>query len=324
MASWNASRLELEGRKKLPNGGVDHDGFRREKYAAVEKITGRPLIVYATDFLNKDKVAACKGDVEIDLTDRDGLIEVTQALTDKGADVLVYSPGGLPDATDSLVQILRSKFEHTRFIVPSVAKSAATMMVLSGNELVMEHTAELGPIDPQFRLVKPDGSAVTAPAQAIIDQFDKAQELIGQDPKKLAAWIPILQQYGPSLYQQCLNAIDLSKRYVGEWLKTGMFKAHDAGAEAAAKKVVDYLGDHNQFKSHGARVGFQELRNRGVPVKILNEDKPLHEAVMTVYYAVLLTFGGTGAFRIIENSRGDAYIRVVQTFTVGAVPPGKQ
>jgi len=71
MASWNAVRLELEGRKKLPNGGVDHDGFRREKYSAVEKITGRPLIVYATDFLNKDKVAACRGDVEIDLTDRD-------------------------------------------------------------------------------------------------------------------------------------------------------------------------------------------------------------------------------------------------------------
>src|SRR5690349_12636915 len=111
MASWNAVRIELEGRKKLPNGGVDNDGFRREKYAAVEKITGRPLIVYATDFLNKDKVAACRGDVEIDLTDRDGLIEVTQSLADKKADVLVYSPGGLPDATDSLVQILRSKFE---------------------------------------------------------------------------------------------------------------------------------------------------------------------------------------------------------------------
>lgn len=326
MASWNAVRLEFEKRPKLPNGNPDHDTFRREKYSAVEKITGRPLLVYATDFLNKEKVAACKGDVEIDLTDRDGLIEVTQALTDKAADVLVYSPGGLPDATDSLVQILRSKFEHIRFIVPSVAKSAATMMALSGDELLMEHNAELGPIDPQFRLVKADGMAVTAPAQAIIDQFDKAQELIGQDPKKLAAWIPILQQYGPSLYQQCLNAIELSKRYVGEWLKTGMFKAQGAGAEAAAKKVVDYLGDHNQFKSHGARVGFQELRKQGVPVKILNEDKPLHEAVMTVYHAMLLTFAGTGAYRIIENSRGDAYIRLVQvqTITVGPVPPGKK
>lgn len=322
MASWNAVRIELDQRKKLPNGTRDFDGFRREKYTAVEKITGRPLIIYATDFLNKEKVNAVKGDVEIDLTDRDGFIEVTQGLADKTADVMLYSPGGLPDAADSLVQILRSKFDHIRFIVPSVAKSAATMVALSGNELMMEHNAELGPIDPQFRFVKADGTSVMAPAQAIIDQFEKAQDIIGKDPKRLAAWIPILQQYGPALYQQCLNAIELSKRYVGEWLKTGMFKTQDPAAdEAAAKKVVDYLGDHNQFKSHGARIGVDELRKQGVPVKILNEDKPFHNAVMTVYHALLLTFGGTGAYRIIENSRGDAYLRVMQILTVSPGPP---
>lgn len=320
MASWNAVRLDLDKRPKLPNGNIDYDKYRREKYAAVEKITGRPLIVYATDFLNKDKVNACRGDVEIDLTDRDGVLEVTQGLDDKSADVILYSPGGLPDAADSLVQILRSKFEHIRFVIPSVAKSAATMIALSGHELMMEHNAELGPIDPQFRFVKPDGTAVVAPAQAIIDQFEKAQDIIGKDPKKLAAWIPILQQYGPSLYQQCINALDLSKKYVGEWLKTGMFKPQGAEADAAAKKVVDYLGDHNQFKSHSARVGFSELRKQGVPVKILNEDKPLHDAVMTVYHCLLLTFGGTGAYRIIENSRGDAFIRMVQLLSIS--PPG--
>jgi hypothetical protein len=100
-----------------------------------------------------------------------------------------------------------------------------------------------------------------------------------------------------------------------------MFKAQDAAAaEAAAKKVIDYLGDHNQFKSHGARIGVAELRAQGVPVKILNEDNSLHDAVMTVYHSLLLTFGGTGAYRIIENSRGDAYIRVVQLVAVGPGP----
>lgn len=321
MASWNAVRIELDKRQKLPNGNVDFDTFRREKYAAVEKITGRPLIVYATDFLNKDKVNACRGDVEIDLTDRDGFLEVTQALEDKAADVMLYSPGGLPEAADSIVHILRSKFDHVRFIIPSVAKSAATMIALSGHELLMEHNAELGPIDPQFRLVKADGTPVIAPAQAIIDQFEKAQEIIGKDPKKLAAWIPILQQYGPSLYQQCLNALELSKRYVEEWLRTGIFNSLDpVAAEAAAKKIVDYLGDHNQFKSHGARIGVAELRKQGVPVKNLNEDRPLYETVMTVYHSLLLTFGGTGAYRITENSRGDAYIRLVQLAKVEFSP----
>lgn len=97
MASWNAVRTELEKRPKLPNGTIDFDKFRREKYADVEKITGCPLIVYATDFLNKDKVNACRGDIEIDLTDRDGFIEVSERLPDKAVDVILYSPGGHHD-----------------------------------------------------------------------------------------------------------------------------------------------------------------------------------------------------------------------------------
>ena len=39
-----------------------------------------------------------------------------------------------------------------------------------------------------------------------------------------------------------------------------------------------------------------------------------------LYYAILLTFGGTGAFRMTENSRGEAFIRVVQILV--QAPPG--
>jgi hypothetical protein len=165
------------------------------------------------NYLSGNELEACRGDVEIDLTDRDGFIEVTRNITDEVADVIVFSPGGLPDAADSIVHIIRNKFKHTRFIVPAIAKSAATMIVLSGDEVLMEDNAELGPIDPQFRFMRPDGPVI-APAQAIIDQFEMAQKLVGSDPQKLIAWMPIIQQYGPSLYQQCLNAIELSKRYV--------------------------------------------------------------------------------------------------------------
>jgi len=321
VASWDEVRRELLERRIPPNNTIDFDGLRREKYARVEAITGRPLVVYASDFLNRGKLAACGGDVEIDLGDRDGLIEVTNRLPGDKVDVLIYSPGGLPDAADSIVKIIRSQFEHTRFLVPSVAKSAATMIALSGDELLMERNAELGPIDPQFRLMRADGSIVTAPAQAIIDQFEKAQDLIGKDPTKLAAWIPVLQQYGPALYQQCLNAIDLSKDYVRDWLRTGMFR-NEKDAADRAKRVTDYLGDHNQFKSHGARVGVKELRDRGVPVVVINDDAAVYDAVMTVHHALMLTFGGTTAYKIFENSRGAAMIRLVQQQIQFVMSPG--
>ncbi len=42
---------------------------------------------------------------------------------------------------------------------------------------------------------------------------------------------------------------------------------------------------------------------------------------MTVYYAIIVTFGRTGAYRMIENSRGEAHIRLVQQIVVGGPPP---
>jgi hypothetical protein len=324
MISWVEADKALRQRR-TPEGGIDFDGYRREQYLRLNGYTNRPLIVYATDFLNRPKVQACGNDVEIDLSDREGVLEVTRSLDAETVDFLITSPGGGLEAADSIVSILRRKFGHIRIIVPSVAKSAATMIALSANELLMDGDAELGPIDPQFRIQKGDGSFVVAPAQAIIDQFEKAQELIGKDQSRLAAWLPILQQYGPALYQQCKNAVELSKDYVREWLKTGLFKEMSDAAERATR-VVDYLGNHNEFKTHGARIGVNELRKVGIDVKIINEDKELHERVLCVVYALALTFNGTPAFRLWENSRGGALIRSVQMMGVppGSTPPVPQ
>jgi len=44
---------------------------------------------------------------------------------------------------------------------------------------------------------------------------------------------------------------------------------------------------------------------------------------MTVEHAIMLTFAGTGAYRIHENSRGNVHIRIVQQMLLGA-PPGKK
>ena len=140
---------------------------------------------------------------------------------------------------------------------------------------MVEADAELGPIDPQMSIRRGD-TTVRAPAQAIIDQFEKAQQLIGANTSRLPAWMPILQQYGPALYQECLNAISLSKRYVREWLSTGMLAGEDPKRrKRIADRVVNYLGSHNRFKTHGARVGVTELQSTGLPVELLNDDADL-------------------------------------------------
>ncbi len=312
MASWNEATAELAAWPHKTKSGSTVDHYRRTKYKELAEYTKRPLIVYATDFLNKNKVQACGGDVSIDLTDREGVREVTKSLKVKEVDLIIQSPGGSPDAADTIVQALRRRFEHIRLIIPGVAKSAATMIALSGHELVMEADAELGPIDPQMGVRRGD-VMVWAPAQAIIDQFEGAQVEIGKNPSRLAAWIPILQQYGPALYQECINAIARSKQYVRDWLQTGILKgAPPKTRKATAQRVVNYLGSHNRFKTHGARVGIAEMRSTKLTVSLLNDDEGLHERVMACYHALSLTFQVTGAFRLWENSNEDAYIRAIQ------------
>ena len=128
----------------------------------------------------------------------------------QAVDVWIHSPGGSAEATESIVAILRSKFEDVRFIVTGSAKSAATMLVMSGNRILMTDAAELGPTDPQIMC----GGPRALPAGAIIDQFARAKKEIARDSSIAAAWLPILQQYGPSLLAECQNLIKLSETLV--------------------------------------------------------------------------------------------------------------
>ena len=78
------------------------------------------------------------------------------------ADIVVHSAGGLGEAAEQLSRMAKAHFREVRFVVPTLAQSAATILVLSGHRLMIE-TACLGPIDPQF--AKPDGTST--PAQAL-------------------------------------------------------------------------------------------------------------------------------------------------------------
>jgi len=189
-------------------------------------------------------------------------------------------------------------------------------MAMSGNEVWMDGNAELGPVDPQLGFRKGDGTIIQAPAQAIVDQFEEAQALIGKDPSKLPGWLPILQQYGPSLYKEALNAIELSKKLVEHWLVSYMF-AGDPEGPKKAKDIARYLADHNEFKSHGRRVGRQELRDKGAKIFDLESDPKLHELVLDVYYAIVHTFNGA-AYKMFDNSKGQGHFRLLQQMALPA------
>jgi hypothetical protein len=183
----------------------------------------------------------------------------------------------------------------------------------------------LGPIDPQFLLSDGRGGQRMTPAQAIIDEVDRARQAITSQQPDAPVWLMQVQGHPPGLYQQAINAVNLSKQLVGKWLEQYMF-AGEPDAAAKAQAVVNYLGDHNRFLSHARRVDIKTLADLGVKIaNIIAVDRPLWQLLEELWYAVDHTFRDTGVWKMWENSRGVGFFQVMQRQLILApAPPGKQ
>jgi len=64
-------------------------------------------------------------------------------------DLIVDGPGGDGTIAEKVIDLCRCYCKTFRVIVPNRAKSAATIIALGTDEIVMGHTSEIGPIDAQ-------------------------------------------------------------------------------------------------------------------------------------------------------------------------------
>lgn len=258
----------------------------------------------------------------IDNQDPLGFDEVISSLEGEELDVLFHSPGGSPEAAEAIVSLLRSRFSNIRFIVPHMAKSAATMICCSGNEVLMDDRSELGPIDPQLLLTRGDGRSISAPAHAILKQIDKAKQSLADNPKEITAWLPILQPLGPSLLTECESANNLSLILVEDWLKNYMF-SEEANKDKLASTLAKFLANSGEHLSHARRIDIGPLKDNNMRIVDLREIPKLRDAIWNLYLAIHWTFQDTAAYKIIENGGGIAFIRqiIIQPISVPLAPP---
>ena len=205
-------------------------------------------------------------------------------------------------------------FDPIRAIVPISAMSAATMMALSCDEIFMGKHSQLGPVDPQFTLITPDGPR-SAPAQAILDQFELAKSDC-RSPELLGAWAPILPQYGPALLVQAKESLDLATELVSTWLAKYMLKT-DLDPEKKAKEIAATLANHKLFKTHGRHINRVQARGFGLHIDDLEKDQKLQDLVLSIFHSNIITFNLTPTGKIIENHQGGAFIK---WFAVPAQP----
>lgn len=264
--------------------------LRKGCYQEIEKHRKRPLLVYATKFLDSMPLGAPNF---IDLSDVDGFTDLVNAVKgSKSVDILLHSPGGRPDATERIVSILRNSFDEINFLIPHSAYSAATMLALSGDSILLHKSATLGPIDPQINGI---------PARSIRRGFEKAKERIkSEGPESLPAYIPLIEKYSLDLLEQCEDSEKLSKELVTNWIKTYMFKTTRSSKQI--KAAVNYFSDYDEHLLHSRPLSLEKLKK--FKLKIDYADDQLQELMWEAYILLNGFFNVTPFVKLYETAQG--------------------
>jgi ATP-dependent protease ClpP protease subunit len=286
--------------------GSTHDVIRRKYLEKLHQVTGRNVIIYYSGWLQKPGLPG----VEVNDNDKNGLMNTIYKMDiSKGLDLILHTPGGDSAATESIVDYLHSVFGYNiRAFVPQLAMSAGTMIACACKEIIMGLHSSLGPVDPQI---------MGLPAHGVVEEFNRAIDEVKEDPSRIPIWQPIIAKYNPTFIGECEKAIAWSSEMVTAWLTEGMFSGQERPEERAGKAVKE-LTDHALTKSHARHLSYQKCKDIGLEVKLLEDTPDLQGAVLSVHHACIHTFSATGAYKIIENQSGQAFIQIIKQVVVQA------
>lgn len=190
----------------------------------------------------------------------------------KEVDLIINSGGGIADDAYRIIRTLRMNFETVNIIVPFWAKSAATLLALGGNRIVMDEFGEFGPLDAQIGKPREDSplyervsalndehsvSAVedhfSTMCESLFLQFYKHDDinipkdvLSEQVMKNLSTFFkPIVQQIDPYTLGEKRRILDIGAQYAGRILKEYGAPSNDASRlRALIKYLIHECPDH--------------------------------------------------------------------------------
>jgi membrane-bound ClpP family serine protease len=217
--------------------------LRQLLIADLEAITRREVVVYFA-----------KLSEGINHSDPDDLSEIIDGLEGDEIDLILQTPGGMVDAVEKFVTVLRQRGKKYRVIVPSLAKSGGTVIAMSAEKILLGVNSELGPIDPQF--VMPNLGPV--PCQFIADD---------------ATQPPVLRSLAKS-------AVDRMRQLAEKILSEGMLKGKSA---SDLDNVIKKVSSSDTYNSHGAVIDFSEAQSLGLSVEWMKPEDELWRRIWLLY-----------------------------------------
>jgi hypothetical protein len=204
--------------------------------------------------------------------------ELLQAIgVQDNLDLFLVSPGGLVDPALKIAKLCRahakSKFS---VIVPHYAKSAATLLALGADELVMGPPSELGPIDPRITVKDNYGRQVNVSATAIRDALKVIEEFCGDSPERALKYMPLIESINLDTLGEYERALAASKQYAEELLKGSRLITDSSKTPEVVSKLAD------KYRSHGYPISARAARDEFF-MNVIDPDREAWTSIWQLY-----------------------------------------
>lgn len=208
-------------------------------------------------------------------------------------DLMIHSPGGNGVVAEKIVDMCRRYCSGTfRVIVPNMAKSAATLVALGADEIVMGYCSELGPIDPQ-KIIIAGGVSQQVSAQSIISARDYLLKEIQESKKKGFDITGYLQQLAfstmdPAFILECQKEVNFAIDFVKKNLPKRMLKIKypkmtELDRSHKAEDIAKNLTSTDQRFIHGRMIGPKECGSLGLNIKELDRSDNYWKDLFELY-----------------------------------------
>lgn len=181
--------------------------------------------------------------------------------------LMLCSPGGDGEVAIRLARMAQAACDSFVVVVPEIAKSAATILTLGADEVIMGPTSDLGPIDPQIFL--PDRGFVSA--KDLIASVTRAIEEVDRRPNTYPLVTAMLAGIDVTAVEFARSALGRTDDIARQAIASNPRR----GAEAVEAMLAAIQGPLiSEPRSHGAVIGASEANRFGLPVRELRHADP--------------------------------------------------
>jgi ATP-dependent protease ClpP protease subunit len=202
--------------------------------------------------------------------------------------MILVSPGGDGESALRLIRSLQSRCKELTVIVPDIAKSAATILVMGAHHILMGPTSDLGPVDPQFQI---GGQQGLVSAKDIIAAVENAEKAVAASPDTYPIHAALLSDVTALQVQQARSALERTEDLVSEALQSLPGRTADEVEQLKGQlqiKLIDVPHDHSAVFSA------QDAKLAGLPVEIVSPNGDQWRLIWRLYAKYLLMGAGPG------------------------------